>query len=305
MTARLARATLRLYPLAYQRRYADEMRALLEERPASARTVLDLLRGALAAHLRPRHAPAGAVNPDDRVRATVSGVLMCWVVFAAAGFAYYKTTEDQPFSTAGHVHPLLRDAHLAVQAVALLASAAIVLGALPLILAAVGRALRDPRGWRAVALPILPVIVFLALTAGFVALAHANTSHRTSTGSSGAAVVWGIAGLACGAACVLGCRAALFATPVRPSRLRAALFSGTLVTIAMFAIAAATVIYAIALGSDAAQLASDANGPFQVLSVSASLIIQAVVMGGAAVLAAIATRRGWRVRNELGAPAAS
>jgi uncharacterized membrane protein len=227
---------------------------------------------------------------------------MCWVLFAAAGFAYYKTTEDQPYSAAGHVHPLLRDAHLVVQAVALIASAAIVLGALPLILAALERAFRDPRGWRTVALPVVPVIVFLALTAGVLALAHANTSHRTSTAGSGAAVVWGIAGLVCGAACVLGCRAALFATPVRPARLRAALFSGTLVTIAMFAIAVATVVYAVALGIDAAQLASDSNGPFQVLSVTASLIIQAIVMVGAAVLAAIATRRGWRVRNELEQP---
>ena len=52
MTAWLARQTLRLYALAYQRRYGDEMRALLEDRPPRAKTVLDLLKGALAAHLR-------------------------------------------------------------------------------------------------------------------------------------------------------------------------------------------------------------------------------------------------------------
>ena len=78
------------------------------------------------------------------MRASISGVLLCWVFFAAAGFAYYKTTEDLPFSAAGHAHPLLRDAHLAVQAVALIASAAVVLGALPLIVAALARARREP-----------------------------------------------------------------------------------------------------------------------------------------------------------------
>jgi hypothetical protein len=47
-------------------------------------TVLDLLRGALAAHLRPPTAAAELVGCADRVRASVSGQLACWVVFAAA-----------------------------------------------------------------------------------------------------------------------------------------------------------------------------------------------------------------------------
>ena len=69
--------------------------------------MLDLIRGALVAHLHPHNAPPGAVDAADRVRASASGVLMCWVLFAAAGFAFYKTTEDPPFSAAGHAHPLL------------------------------------------------------------------------------------------------------------------------------------------------------------------------------------------------------
>jgi hypothetical protein len=42
------------------------------------------------------------VDPVDRVRASTGGVLACWVVFAASGFAFYKTTEDAPFSAAGY-----------------------------------------------------------------------------------------------------------------------------------------------------------------------------------------------------------
>jgi hypothetical protein len=75
----------------------------------------------------PSTRPTGAVDAADRVRASASGVLMYWVLFVAAGFAFYKTT-DQPFSAAGHVHPLPRDAHVAVQVVALMASALVVLG---------------------------------------------------------------------------------------------------------------------------------------------------------------------------------
>jgi hypothetical protein len=103
----------------------------------------------------------------------------------------------------------------------------------------------------------------------------------------------------CGVSCVFACRAALCATPLPPTRLRAALAAGALLTIAMLAIAAATAVYAIALPLDAAPLAAEANGPFGLLSVTASLIVQVVVMVGAGALAAIATLRGWRVAAHL------
>jgi hypothetical protein len=108
------------------------------------------------------------------------------------------------------------------------------------------------------------------------------------------AIVWGLTALGCGTSCVLACRSALFATPVAPGRLRAALACGTLVTAAMLTIAAATVAYAVALGLDAPQLAGEPNGPFGLLSTSASLILQVIVMVGAGALAATTTLRGWR-----------
>lgn len=305
MTARMARAALRLYPFAYRRRYGEEMRALLEEQPPHARTVLDLLRGALVAHLRPAAAPAGVLDPADRIRATASGVLMCWVIFAAAGFAYYKTTEDSLFSTAGQADPLLRGAHMAVQAMALAASGMVVLGALPLILAAIAHARREPGRWRTVALPLVPVIVFGILTIVVLAIAHTHSPGYHSGLTYGLATAWGTAGIICGVLCVLACRAVLFATPVKPGRLRAALVYGALVTAAMTLIALATAIYAVALAVDAPPLAATPNGPFQALSTTASLIVTVIVMGLAALLAVISTRRSWRVRHELGASTAS
>ena len=297
MTARLSRVALSLYPLAYRRRYGEEMRTPLEDQPATACTVLDLIRGALVAHLHPHNAPTGAVDAADRVRASASGVLMCWVLFAAAGFAFYKTTEDPPFSAAGRAHSLLRDAHVAVQAVALMASALVVLGVLPLIAAALVRARRDPGVRRSVVLALVPVIGFVVLTAIVVVLAHSAGQHHTSGVGSGIAIVWGIVGIGCGVGCVVGCRAALFGTPVSQSSLRAALMFGTLVMVATFMIAAATAIY-VALATDAARVAAESNGPFQVLSVTASLVVVTIVMVVTAGLAATATRRGWRVRDE-------
>lgn len=298
MTGWFARQALRLYPLAYRRRYGEEMRALLEDQPAGARTVLDLVKGAARAHLRPGDAPTGVIAPAERVRASASAVLLCWVFFAAAGFGFYKTTEDLPFSAAGHAHPLLRDAHVVVQAVALIATAAVLLGALPLILAALARARRDPRLRRTVALAFLSLIVFGVLTAVVIAVAHTQ-GPTGSTAGGGMAIAWGIAGLVCATTCVVACRAALFATPVASAWLRQALVAATIVTVAMLAIAVAIAVYAIGLSADASSLAAEPNGPFQALSVTASLIIQLVVMLGAGALALLATVRAWRVESQL------
>jgi hypothetical protein len=50
------RRLLRLYPRAWRERYEDEMSDLLEHRTPSRRDAVDLVRGALDAHLHPTHA---------------------------------------------------------------------------------------------------------------------------------------------------------------------------------------------------------------------------------------------------------
>jgi hypothetical protein len=230
MTRRLARLALWFYPLAFRRRYGQEMRALLDQTPTRVLTVLDLLRGALAAHLRPRSAVAGLVDSADRVRASTSGQLACWVVFAAAGFGFYNTTEDAPFTAAGHVHPLLGDAHVAVQALAIVASAAVLIGALALIAAALAQARRQPSLRFLVSLPALAVLVFAGLTGVLVLLAHSEHAHRPTAAGGSAFIAWGLAGLACGAVCVVASRSALFAVPLSRRRLVTAFACGTLVT---------------------------------------------------------------------------
>jgi hypothetical protein len=63
---------LRLYPARWRQRYGDEFQALVERQPLSAAVVLDILRGALDAWLRPQlassrqAAPAGAAPPAAR-----------------------------------------------------------------------------------------------------------------------------------------------------------------------------------------------------------------------------------------------
>ncbi len=299
MSGRLARLALWLYPLAFRRRYGPEMRALLDQAPPRVPAVLDLLRGALIAHLRPPAAVAGLVGAGDRLRASASGQLACWVAFATAGFGFYKTTEDAPFTAAGHAHPLLGDAHSAVQALSIVASVVVLLGALPLILAALAAARQQASLRFSVSVPVLAVVLFAGLTGILVLIAHSGHSRRATTAGGGAFIAWALAGLACGAACVVASRRALFAVSLPRWRLVAALACGTLVSGAMATMALATALYAIALPIDASHLAGTPNGPLGAISTGSSLVALLILMVVAMTLAWTTTRRGWRAVGRL------
>jgi hypothetical protein len=292
MNRRLQKAALALYPLAFRRRYGDEMSALVEDSPAGPRATFDLVRGALVAHVRPPASIATALSPEDRLRATASGVLMCWIAFAAAGFGFYKTTEDHPFSKAGDAHLALGGAHVAVQTLAIIASIAILAGALPLVVVALRQARRARAVGRATGLAFGSIALFVIATLALVVFAHSarSTSH---TAAGVAFVSWILVGLVTGVLCALAARNGLFAIEIRRRGLVAALACGTLVSAAMALIAAATALYVAALTLDASALAAEGNGPFGVLSVGVSIGFQLVVMLAAASLASVSTRRGW------------
>ena len=56
------KALLRLYPGRWQERYRAEVEALLEELPRTPRVAVDLIKGALLAHLDAEPTPAGGVS---------------------------------------------------------------------------------------------------------------------------------------------------------------------------------------------------------------------------------------------------
>ncbi len=299
MSGRLARLALSLYPLGFRRRYGAEMRALVEETPPNALLVLDLLKGAAMAHLRPPASAAGLVSASETVRASMSNVLACWVLFAAVGFGFYKTTEDGPFRVAGEAHPVLGYAHLSVQILAVLASAAVLLGASPLILAALEAARRERTLRPLIAAPPMAVLVFAALTAGLILAAHSQQGRTAGAAGRGIFIAWELAGLACAAVCVLASRRVLFAVSPTRATLLFALAASMLVACAMVAMAGATALYTVVLALHESSLAASANGPLMVFSVSVSLAGQVLVMAGAGAVAALTTVRGCRAAPGL------
>lgn len=290
----LARLALGLYPLAFRRRYGDEMRAVLEQTPTRAATILDLGRGALSAHLHPSVPLARSIPTDERLRGSVSAVLACWVAFAAAGFGFAVTTEDAPFSNSAASHPLLGSAHASVQLLAIVGSLAVLAGALPLVVLAMRRAWREPSARLTTSLPILAVGGFAVLTSVLAWFVSTQQTHRASTAGGIAFIAWGVAGLCCGAVCVVAARRTLFAMDVARRWLLVAFACGAVVTAAMLAISLATSLYAASLALDASRLAAAPNGPLQLTSVSVSLGVQVIVMIAAGAFAATTTTRGWR-----------
>jgi hypothetical protein len=292
MSRRLAKAALALYPLAFRRRYGDEMLALVEDSPPSSRATFDLLRGAVVAHVRPSAGISAALGPEDRLRATSSGVLACWIAFAAAGFGFYKTTEDDSFSKAGDAHLALGGAHVAIQALAALASIAVLAGALPLVMTALRQARHVRPVRRATGFAVGGVALFAISTAALVLLAHSARSI-SHTVAGAAFLAWILVGLLSGGVCASAARNGLFAMEVGRRGLVAALVCGTVVTTSMALMSIATAVYVVALSFEASGLAGAGNGPFGLLSVSLSIGFQLMVMLFAAGLAAVSLRRGW------------
>lgn len=136
MSAWLARLALRLYPLAYRRRYGEEMEALLEDAGTGPGAAVDLLRGAIGAHLRPAPGLAATVGREERLRRGLGAALACWFLFAIAGLAFYKTTEGKPFEGLAGTPSALGAFHLAIQVLAVIGGVAALLGAAALALAA-------------------------------------------------------------------------------------------------------------------------------------------------------------------------
>jgi hypothetical protein len=86
-SAALANLALSLYPLAFRRRYREEIRALLDDAPPRPFAVLDPLRGAVVAHLR----PASGNGSFQLVSVGVSLIVQLLVMVLAAALSATST----------------------------------------------------------------------------------------------------------------------------------------------------------------------------------------------------------------------
>ncbi len=280
---------LSLYPEAWRDRYGAEMSALLDETPAGAAATLDLVWGALAAHLRPLSDTA----PATRARSTIAGVLGCFIVFCVFGAGFAKTTEN--YDHIEHVHPLLGISHSLILTAAIVGASALALAATPLVRASLAQAyrMRDPTLMKLIALPPAGISVF-AGSVGLLVLWLNAHHHR---GGAGGWLLLGFCALcaaASGFACWAAPRAIMRRIEIPRSAFAVSVPAMALVTLCMAAIALATGAFLVGILADSPNIGAASNGPGQLIDVTTSIAIQLAAMLALTAIAALSAVRGLR-----------
>ena len=88
-----------IYPLAWRERYGDEFEMLLEECLHSPLDVLDILLGALDAHLDSPHAMNWrTLNMINKLRTSILLVFAGYIGFVLGGLSLYGLADDSPMA---------------------------------------------------------------------------------------------------------------------------------------------------------------------------------------------------------------
>ena len=287
-----ARALIALYPLGWRRRYATEMAALLEDSGVGTREALDLLVGAAAAHLRPRRSWSALVAPGERMRNTVGAVALCWGALCLAGAGFAKATEDLPFRSAGHAHPLLGALHAAVAIVAFVSAGVVAVAGAPLLGSVLVVAWRQRRRDLAGLLAAPPLALALYATATVALL-------RLGADSRPVALAWLTLGVATAAVWAGAPRLVLARVDASESLLRLAARGAVVLSAAMVAISALIAAYAVSLRVSAPATAALSNGPLAATNTTELLGLCAAVAAVAAALATVSAARGARASYRI------
>jgi hypothetical protein len=163
----------RLYPRAWRDRYAAEFDALLEECLHSPLDAADVFLGAIDAHLQllgGENVTWRVMNMLNKIRTAILIVFAAYIGFIIAGLSLAGLADDSPMIPLMKTTPALAAAWTILQAGAVIALLAVVIGGLPLALTVIRRALTSNR--RGLGLLLVPVVSFLALIlyVGFIFL---------------------------------------------------------------------------------------------------------------------------------------
>ena len=163
---------IRLYPRQWRERYADEFELLLQECLHSPLDILDIMLGALDAHLEfPYDLNWRLMNMNNKLRTSVLIVFAAYIGFVIGGISLYGLADDSPMADLMKSQtniPLLAS-WITIEVGAIIALLAVVIGGLPIAWIVIRRALTSSRA--DLRYLLIPVFAFLALVlyAGFVA----------------------------------------------------------------------------------------------------------------------------------------
>ncbi len=291
--AGLVRGLLRLYPAGWRARFADEFAAVLvavlagSGRPRRTRVVLDVVVGAVDAHVRRSFEPGRKLMPD-RVRASAQVAFCAFVVFCVAGTGFQKMTEDPRFQAAARTHATIGGPFDVVVYGAIAAALCVVAGGLPVLLAIARQAWSGRRDLRRLlAIPPAAVIGWIALVRVVLALDHSPRHSLVNVvaflGVVGAFAV--VVALSAGALVVATRRADL---PAAVKRVQWLPMTG--LSAAMVAVTVGDLVWGLGLRARSPALFHSGNG-LLATSMPATWVATVAVMGLATAVAMTATAR--------------
>jgi hypothetical protein len=298
----LLKRMVRLYPRVWRERYEEEFGALLEERHASVLDVCDVALGALDAWLFPQVAGERSVAfMVGRMRRSVLLVLWSWVGVVAAGVGFQKMTEYEDFVRAARESAPVGAAFDAVVVGALVTLAAVLVGGIPIVFAA----LRDALGSGRKDVPLLLCVppLSLGVFVGYVLvlmrvvypfLGNLTIHDPVNVALFLSIVVMFLLAAVASTASVSG---AVGRSGVGESLYRFALYPAALAALSMVVVSVATAVWGLALWAQAPILFSGDDGLLATPTAASWLAILAV-MAVCACTSVVAAVRGLRASGE-------
>lgn len=304
----IQRLLLRLYPRSWRDRYEEEFLVVLTARPFSLFEGIDVLRGAIDAHLHPQFGTTDLSRTEKTrrmwltLRASLLMIFCASSGFLVAGLGFQKLTEAQEFATAAQTHTLLGFSFNLVVIGAVVALLALLAGGLPVIAAVVRDALTRRRYGHLflLATPIFALIFFMGTIAMLEKLAPLNASTTLILLSHAIFLVAFLAAAVASTATV--CYAV--ARSELPARLlRFAALPSFLLTLSMAVMLVATLLWGLSLHNSAPALFASNEGMFGT-STSGTWLKIVLMMAITTGLAILSLMRGLAARSALSAATA-
>lgn len=165
---RVAAALIRMYPRPWRDRYGDEIHDLLAAAPLTALIVLDVVHGALDAHVNLSDLVPEWSGVRIRLRAAAAATFAAWVTFCFAAAEVGLTTNDPRFAYAQDAHPLIGRLREVATAALVVSVVVVACAALPLAVITAWQAFR--RRDRAARALFAALPAGLAIFTGYTAL---------------------------------------------------------------------------------------------------------------------------------------
>jgi hypothetical protein len=259
---RIEKYLLRLYPRIWRARYEEELLAVLESCPLSFPDTIDMLLGAIDAHLHPYLGARGMLLQERIIlmlrtlRRSLITLFCAYIGFVLAGMAFQKLTEYDDFVAAARAHSLVGTSFTLVVIGSVLALLAILVGGLPIAFAVVKDALATKRIGRLLLLAV-PLLAFAALLGTIQVLGHTAASQLPKP--VGAIIFFGgllvLAIVSAASVCI-----AVTRSTISDALLRFAIFPSAIATISMLCMLLATIFWGVSLQNAVPQLFAGNDG---------------------------------------------